>query len=79
MTAPLCAHPLDPVQPYKLARELGRPVARGWMPEVLAQAVLTMAAVKAAPDHPDLNHYCTRLSWTMQDAARAQMPLERAL
>ena len=75
MTAPLFVHPLDPMQPYRLARELGRPVARGWLSEPSAQAALVMAAIRAAPDHPDLNHYCGRLAWTMQEAARAQTPL----
>ncbi len=72
MTAPLFAHPLDPARPYRLARELGRPVARGWLSEALAQAVLTMAAVQDAPDHPGLDHYCARLAWTVQAAARTQ-------
>lgn len=72
MTAPFFAHPLDPVRPYRLARELGRPVARGWLSEPLAQAVLTMAAVQDAPDHPGLDRYCARLAWTVRDAARAQ-------
>ena len=72
MTVPLLDHPLDPAQPYKLARELGRPVARGWLSEPVARAILTIAAVRAAPDHPGLCQYCTRLAWAVQAATQAQ-------
>lgn len=71
MTTSMFAHSLDPRRPYKLARELARPVARGWLPEPVARAALTLAAVSAAPDHPGLDHYCTRLTATLRDAERS--------